>query len=161
MFRLIISAVLLMVGSSSINAQVWSEWETKNSVAKFGSFMVIKQPGSNPSFCYIKQSYEDVPGKMELTVKVDEIPYLTHPFYRGMNSDLIYQVDDGPVRFIKASVLNSRRAIPLDKSVTKELVSGRRLKLRHTPEGYRNMEQVLPLNGFKAALRNLGSNTCK
>jgi hypothetical protein len=152
---------LITIMINPVTAQVWSQWEKENSIAQFGSFLVIKQPLSNPPFCYIKQSYEDIPGKMDFSMKPDRVPSLTHPFFRGIGSDLIYQVDNGPVRSIKSTDVRPMFPIYLNKKITSELISGRTLHLRFRTKGYTNIHQKVPLDGFRKSLEKIGSKICK
>ena len=147
--------------ASPVTAQVWSQWEKDNSIGQFGSFLVIKQPEANPAFCYIKQSYEDIPRKMDLGMTPDRVPYLTHPFFRGIDGDLVYQVDNGPLRSINSADIRPSFPIDLNKKITSELISGRKLHLRFRPKNYTNIHQELPLDGFGESLEKIDSQVCK
>lgn len=136
----------------------WSEWERANSIAKEGQWLVVRQP--NEGFCYIKQGYEGHSEQMDLSMKIDGIPYLTTPFYRGIEGDVSYQVDDGPTRIVpedKASSLG----IKLSSELVPELRRGKELTVRVKPVDQNTLEQKFDLSGFSAASDMLGNSVCR
>jgi invasion protein IalB len=135
----------------------WSDWERANSVAKEGQWLVIRQP--NEGFCYIKQSYDGYSNKMDLSMKKDGIPYLTTPFFRGIEGDVSYWVDDGPVRIVQEKAA-SALGIKLSKNIVPELKAGVTLHVRVKPVGSSTIEQTFDLTGFTAASAWLGSDRC-
>jgi len=149
--------LLLFVQLAAANPS-WSEWEKSNSLSKHGHWLVIRQP--NEGFCYIKQSYDGQNKKMELSIKKDHIPHLVTPFYRGVQGDVTYWVDDGPVRIVKEENV-SNFGIELQKQIFPELKKGQKLHVRVNPVGDGTMEQVFDLTGFTAASKWLGCEKCQ
>jgi len=92
-------------------------------------------------------------------MKKDEIPYLTTPFFRGIEGDVSYWVDDGPVRIIQEKDA-SAFGIKLSKDVVPELKAGVTLHVRIKPVGSSTMEQKFDLSGFTAVSEWLGSDKC-
>ena len=136
----------------------WTDWERANSVAKHGQWLVIRQP--NEGFCYIRQSYDGYSDKMDLSMKKDGVPYLSTPFFRGIQGDVSYRVDDGPVRIVPEKEA-SAIGIELSSDVVPELKRDRRLTVRVKPVGRRTLEQTFDLRGFAAASELLGSPKCQ
>ena len=135
----------------------WTNWERANSVAKHGQWLVIRQP--NDGFCYIRQSYDRYSNEMDLSMKKDGVPWLSTPFWRGIQGDVSYRVDDGPVRIVPEK--EGASGIELSSDVVPELKRGRRLTVRVKPVGSRTLEQTFDLRGFAAASELLGSPKCQ
>lgn len=136
----------------------WTEWEEANSVAKKGQWLVIRQPYEG--FCYMKQGYEDSSVHMDLAMKSDGVPYFTTPFFHGIQGDISYRVDDGPVRIIPDNGTNSS-LIKLSPEVVSELKRGSALFVRVKPVGMSALKQSFDLRGFTAANKVLGSSVCQ
>ncbi len=149
-------AALFLVGVPAYAAD-WSEWEIKNSVAREGDFLVIRQPGEG--FCYVKQSYYAHPGKMELSMKADNKPFIPLPFFRGLDGDVTYWVDDRSIRIIREN--KARNPLMLAEEVVPELKTGATLTVRVKPVGQPTREQRFSLRGFTAATRWLDTPECQ
>ncbi|MBT3549645.1 MAG: hypothetical protein HOO19_16410 [Rhodospirillaceae bacterium] len=154
--RLFVIAALAGAVPFIASAQSWTNWERQNSVTKSGDWMVIKQPGAG--FCYLKQSYNDQTGKMELSMKADYHPFVPLPFYRGLDGDVIYRVDDGALRIIPQN--RARNPLLLSKEIVPELKSGSVLTIRVKPVGRTPIEQRFSLRGFTAATAWLNKPVC-
>lgn len=136
----------------------WSDWERANSLAQEGNWLVIRQPGEG--FCYIQQDFEGARDKMGLSMKRDARPYLTTPFFRGIEGDVTYQVDNKPMRLVlekDASALG----IKLSPDVVPEMQHGTLLKVRVKHRGQPVLEQRFELRGFAAAVLWLDRSACK
>ena len=155
-FALVI--VLSAVAVADAAGPTWSEWEHKHAVAHEGQFLVIHQPGE--AFCYLKQSYEDDTGKMELSMKRDGVPYLVTPFFRGIEGDISYHVNDGPVRIVPENPKNNM-GFNLSTDAVPEMKRGGMLSIRVKPTGEATREQRFELRGFSAAAQWLDKPTCR
>jgi hypothetical protein len=154
----ICTAILLLAFLAEAVPPVWTDWERSNAVAKEGEWLVIRQPDGG--FCYIKQGYDGYSDKMELSMKRDGVPYLITPFFQGIQGDVSYWVDDGPVRIVREAQA-SALGIKLSPKVVPELRRGRKLFVRVKPAGRLTIEQTFDLRGFTAASKWLGSPTCR
>ena len=86
----VLTIFILMAATTTMSYAVnWTEWEKKNSVAKYKDWIVINQDGQ----CYLKQSYDD-PNHMELHIDRENVSILT-PFFKGMEKDGNFWFDDG------------------------------------------------------------------
>jgi len=153
----LIAATLIVTLSAQTIAPVWTDWELANSIVKEEYWLVIRQPDAG--FCYIKQGYDESPDKMDLLMKKDGIPYLTTPFCRGIQGDVSYWVDDGPVRIIHEKNV-SALGMKLSPDIIPELKKGKFLIVRVKPVGMSTTKQKFNLRGFTAASKWLGSSTC-
>ena len=136
----------------------WTDWEQANAVGKEGAWLVIRQP--DEGFCYIKQGYDGYSDKMDFLMKMDAIPHLTTPFFHGIQGDVSYRVDDGPVRIVPEEKANAL-GIELSPEVVPEMKRGNRLTVRVKPVGKPTLEQSFDLRGFTAASEFLGSAICR
>ncbi|MCU7829422.1 MAG: hypothetical protein KZQ85_10185 [Candidatus Thiodiazotropha sp. (ex Myrtea sp. 'scaly one' KF741663)] len=147
--------VSLAFSSMSIAVEPkWEKWDTANSVAKEGYWLVVRQP--EEGFCYIKQGYDGYSNKMELIMKRDNEPVLISPFFQGIEGEIIYRVDEGEVRKIPSSPI-----LQLSNEVVPELNDGNYLSIEFKPAGYQTQQQKFNLSGFSEAKAWLGSATCK
>lgn len=119
---------------------------------------MIKQPGEG--FCYLKQSYDSDPSKMELMVRAAKEPLITLPFWQGIVGDVTYQVDDGPIGIIPEDDA-SELGINLPKDIVPDLQAGIALKVRVRPVYEPTVEQHFSLIGFTAGYRLLDGADCK
>ncbi len=132
----------------------WEKWDTANSVAKEGYWLIVRQP--DEGFCYIKQGYDGYSNRMELIMKKDNIPVLISPFFQGIEGEVAYRVDGGKARKIPSSQI-----LKLSKDVVPELKRGRFLIIELKPVGYQALKQSFNLTGFTKAHGWLGTSTCK
>ena len=154
----IVMSIIVMLGLPLMAEAIsWSAWERKNAVAKKGDFLVIKQPGEG--FCYLKQSYDDELDKLELSMKADNKPFLLVPFFQGLDGDVSYRIDDGPIRIIPAHAVANPLLLPTD--VVPSLKKGNILIVRVKPVGSSTIEQHFSLRGFTAAAALLIDPQCK
>lgn len=160
-----ILTVLLVLGTigffaSGVYAATpkWSEWEQANAVAKKGQWLVVRQP--DEGLCYMKQGYEGYSDKMDLSMKLDGVPYLITPFFSGIQGDVSYRIDDGPMIIVPENNINVS-VIKLSLEVVSELKRGRALTVRVKPVGMSTSQQSFDLRGFTAASEFLGSSTCR
>ena len=96
---------------------------------------------------------------MEMLMKIDNVPGLTVPFFRGLDGDVTYKVDNGPVRVIpQEDAINPLR---LSSEVVPELKTGKKLTVRVKPVGKRTIEQEFSLVGFAEAAALLDNPVCQ
>ena len=152
------AAMLLLASLAEAASPRWTDWERSNAIAKEGQWLVIRQP--DEGFCYIIQGYDGYSDKMNLSMKNDGVPYLTTPFFRGIQGDVSYWVDDGQVRIVREAQA-SALGIKLSPEVVPKLRRGNRLTVRVKPVGRSTIEQTFDLRGFTAASKWLGSSTCR
>ncbi len=149
--------ILFSMAISSLSNAIeprWEKWDTANSVAKEGYWLVIRQP--DEGFCFAKQGYEGYPDKMEIIIKNDDIPLLISPFFRGIEGDITYHVDDGKIRKIPSSQILS-----LSKDIVPELKKGNYLYIKFKPIGREVLQQSFNLSGFAQAHAWLDKSACK
>lgn len=151
--------VALLIFSSPALTADWTHWELENSVAQERDWLVIRQP--EEGFCYLKQSYESDPSKMELNVGRNRVPALITPFFRGIQGQLIYQVDDREPRTLAAADLDNALAISLSPDLFPEMLAGRQLTVRVIPVGEAPRTQTFSLIGFTNASRWLERDICQ
>ena len=155
-FSLFTLTALIVFEAHASTVIQWSDWEYDNAVARKGTWLVIKQPEAR--FCYVKQSYNGQL-KMEMLMKIDNVPGLTVPFFRGLDGDVTYKVDNGPVRVIpQEDAINPLR---LSSEVVPELKTGKKLTVRVKPVGKRTIEQEFSLVGFAEAAALLDNPVCQ
>ena len=149
---------IIFTPSSLANAgnPEWTPWEWQLAVAKDGVWLVIRQPGVG--FCYLKQSYDNDPGHMEITMKADGIPFLVLPFFRGVQGDVTYRVDQGPLRIIPED--DAHNPIALSSEIVPELKMGNTLTVRIKPTGRTTQKQHFSLVGFTAAVQWFHRKDC-
>ncbi|MES9858909.1 MAG: hypothetical protein ABW166_20265 [Sedimenticola sp.] len=151
---LLFGASFLVTNIASAVQPKWEQWDVANSVAKEGSWLVVRQP--DEGFCYIKQGYDGYGDKLEVIVKKDEIPILISPFFRGIEGSVTYWVDDGEARTIPASMV-----LKLPHSLVQKMKRGSSLYIEFRPVGYGLKKQRLSLSGFTKAFSWLGSSECR
>ena len=71
-----LSLIVLIISFSNLLAQSWSDLELSDSVEKYKSFLVNRDSDGS---CYVKQSYDKDPQKMELAYN-GYYPYINIPF---------------------------------------------------------------------------------
>ena len=155
---MVLAAIDLFAPAIHAATPKWTEWEQANSVAKKGQWLVIRQP--EEGFCYIKQGYDGRSDKLDLSMKLDGVPYLTTPFFHGIQGDVSYRVDNGPMRIVPESKV-SGSVIKLSPGVVSELRRGSMLTVRVKPAGMPTLQQTFDLRGFTAASGLLGSTACQ
>ncbi len=126
----------------------WSEWEREHAVARYGDWMVIRPPGAEP--CYAKQSYDEHPAHIEVTVRAGRAPVLIGPYVQGVEGPLRYRVDRGPQRIAPA---RGMAAFSLAPDVVPEMRAGAVLVVAVDPRGLPTWRQRISLRGFTAATR--------
>ncbi len=156
--RLLATILFLILPAVSQSAD-WSQWERENAVARERDWLVIRQPGKG--FCYLKQSYNNDPSKMEMTVRRSGVPAIITPFFRGIQGSIRYQVDDSPPREIPPSRIEHSKLIELPRDLVPALKAGRQLIVHVTPVGERPRAQAFSLLGFTAAVRWLDRKECQ
>ena len=154
---LILGLVTALFATTLAFAANWTDWELQHSVARKGDWLVIKQP--NAGFCYVKQSYADQPKKMEMSMKIDSVPFLPLPYFRGLDGDVSYWVDKGPVRIIHEK--QAKNPLKLSTEVIGELKRGKTLFVRVKPVGQGTVEQQFSLTGFADAVAFLSKPICR
>ena len=146
-------------GSSGAVAADWSQWELDHALAREGDWLVVQNPGN--SACFIKQSYDSDPSLMELILGRSGIPALVTPFFQGISSDVVYQVDDRPPGVIRRSDVTSPSSIELPRDIVPDLRAGFTLTVSVTPTGRPQLVQQFSLLGFTAASRWLERDVCQ
>jgi len=155
---LAVLAIVVSLGAVKIRGQNWSEWERANAIGRHGDFLVIKQPGED--FCYVKQSYQDDPSRMELIFE-GVFPSILTSFTSGLDDEVQYWVDDGPKRVIPNSRTNEGRAFNLAADLVGEMKAGQTLHIRVKPNGQQIRTQNFSLLGFAAAAEVLAGTGCQ
>lgn len=153
-----ITAIVLAFIPTVAIAQSWSSWEQDNAVSQHKSFLVIKQPGEG--FCYVKQSYDNDTSKMELSFQGTS-PDIVTPFYRGIDEDVNYWVDDGPKYTVPNSKISGANSFELAAKIVDKMKAGRILYVRVKPSGKPTRTQKFTLLGFTAATQVLASRKCQ
>lgn len=142
------AVALLLAVPASAAAPSWSEWEREHAVAHYGDWMVIRPPGAEP--CYAKQSYDEHPAHIEVTVRAGRAPVLIGPYVQGVEGPLRYRVDGGPQRVAPS---RGMAAFSLAPDVVPEMRAGAVLVVAVEPRGLPTWRQRISLRGFTAATR--------
>lgn len=151
-------AIVIALSGTEALAQSWSSWERDNAVSQHKAFMVIRQPGEG--FCYVKQSYNNDTNKMELSFQ-GASPTIVTSFYRGLDGEVQYWVDDGPKRTVPNSEISGTNSFELAVDVVGQMKAGRTLYVRVKPSGRPTRTQKFSLLGFTAATRALSGPKCR
>lgn len=151
-------AVVSALSATGAMAQSWSSWERDHAVSQHKAFLVIKQPGEG--FCYVKQSYDNDTSKMELSFQ-GASPTIVTPFYRGIDGDVQYWVDDGPKRTVPNSEISGANSFELAADAVGQMKAGRTLYVRVKPSGQPTRTQKFSLLGLTAATQALSGHKCQ
>ena len=155
--RSLLLIALAGLSSLTVAAQDWSSWERQHAVGRYGAFMVVKQPGEG--LCYATQSYESDPSKMTLSFK-GESPAVATPFFRGIEGEPLYWVDDGDKHRVPTSDVTAVGSFKLSSDIVQEMRAGQVLYIQVRPRGERDITQEFSLRGFTAASKVLSSSEC-
>ncbi len=143
----VVSAVLLAAALPAHAATpTWSSWEREHAVSHHGDWMVIRPPDG--ALCYVKQSYDEHPAHIEVTVRAGRAPVLIGPYVQGVEGPLRYRVDRGPTRLAQA---RGMAAFSLAREVVEEMRAGALLLVSVEPRGLPTWRQRISLRGFTAA----------
>ncbi|MGM0760644.1 MAG: hypothetical protein ACQEUB_13195 [Thermodesulfobacteriota bacterium] len=140
----------------------WSAWDSKHSVARKETWMVIREPGRDG--CYLKQSYAGE-RMMDLTVDESDTPCLWGPFSpEPVDVQVNYRIDDFQEGQITAKEVTN--GIRLPQELVKTMRRGFLMQVEvqsldsEVDLGTRK-EQEFSLLGFIAATEVLNSDACR
>lgn len=140
----------------------WSAWDSKHSVARKETWMVIREPGRDE--CYLKQSYAGE-RMMDLTVDEGGVPCLWGPFSpQPVDVRVSYRIDDLTQGQMRAKEVTN--GIRLPQELVKTMRRGFLMQVEVQsldPEvelGTRK-EQEFSLLGFIAATEVLNTDACQ
>ena len=157
LMKYFLSLIVLIISFSNLLAQSWSDLELSDSVEKYKSFLVNRDSDGS---CYVKQSYDKDPQKMELAYN-GYYPYINIPFWNGIEGDVFYWVDEGSGYSIRVSELKKNNiSTKLNQNIIPEKKKGRALYVRVNPVGFPPRIQKFSLIGFTAALKRISRKDC-
>lgn len=154
----ILAALVLTISGPTVGAD-WSQWELDNSVARERDWLVIRQPGEG--FCYLKQSHDNDPSKMEMIIKSGGTASIITPFFRGISGNVTYRVDNSEPGLISAAAIENASLIELPRNLLPKLEAGRKLHVSVAPKGGEPQTQIFSLLGLTAASQWLARDECQ
>jgi len=133
----------------------WTEREREKAVSSEGDFLVVKYD----SGCTVKQSYAD-PGMMELAYSAGEMHILS-PFYKGVETDVEYWVDDKKKRSFSKETVNRTNDFPrLSDAVIESMTNGGTLYVKVNPVDAQPRIQEFNLRGLSDAIQVVEGEEC-
>lgn len=133
----------------------WPEEEHNKAISQHSDFLLIRYDTG----CTVKQSYSD-PDLMELAYSEGEMNVL-NPFYRGVEGDVVYWVDDNEKNTFKKEAVNANNSLPpIPPHIVKQMKKGNNLHVHVNPVGEAERTQVFGLQGLTQSMEMAASGEC-